>query len=920
MTLNGQAYPIPQDVAVAITSHPERYRIGSLGPDVFPDPVVGQTTTHPGLAGGWQTDDWLRNILGAADDPEERAFAYGFAAHAAGDVFAHTYVNAYAGDIFELTDGEVEVERRHFVLEKYIESLTPDMRDVAGNPIPWSSGFATATSFSRDTLILNPSVAGQYRKVSTAQHLAAMFDVRTAVEDADKLTQDAIGRITGFGADYFKKQLELQIDLATGKTALDAADLALKGHEELLEIRRAAYDEALRALNGARDIIRNYPELVSPHKALLAIQVKALSDATDALTKATADAARLGGGIQNEINKFNNRLGNLVCDTFLGFLDECNDLVNSITEAQNRLNVLNNAVVVADAAVKEAEKARDTTQNVINEIDKAHDAAIRGIADGVYQAAEAAAKAELDLQEAVVKEARKGVGEAQKVVERIQAELDGVGAIVDEIKRAVDKYNLITLFLRNWNSDINVASEQYIKSSHSAGMAMLLNAGNPIDEYWTWYKCYGQVFLAHPKELGQAGCLVREGIDKVREEYDRAIDSLPEILRWAIAPSREAQKLVMKRLEPELKKAEFALLAFLTDKTTADFLLLLSSPENATRSKLVEVFSNDTSGKNLLEFDDAADLVEKDMTISGGKLDPDRFAPLRHSVTLAKLSLLAPDQLNRLAENLSGVKGSPVYGAAIYPNNPGNFTLLYNMVRSIDGNHQWQAYGLPWPRKAGVEAAKPGKLNYGYDYNLDQSKGLRFWVDPFLRERVFQVLFPDGVIGALGDRRELQWPQYRFPACPQNPFPATQNIDGSIRSSDPTCAVVADAARPALRLEFTNRNSYQDRYFQCDRTQATAGESPYWTVVGSFTTKDGASRHAEANNTRFPDHLIEVWEPQNSNRYWTTMVAACTSKARAEEARDLAIRRSIATDAFIWSPRLPWKPQETSADTLASNR
>ncbi|MBK4722726.1 zinc dependent phospholipase C family protein [Azospirillum sp. YIM DDC1] len=917
VTLGGQSYPVPQEVAAALRSHPERYRMGSLGPDVFPDPIVGQTTTHPGIAGGWQTDDWLKQILWAAKNTEEIAFAYGFAAHAAGDIFAHTYVNAYAGDIFELTDGEVEVERRHFVLEKYIESLTPDLRDGAGNPMPWTSGFGTATSFSRDALILNSAVASQYRKLSTGQHLAAMFDVRTAVDYADNLTQDIVGRITGWGADYFKKQLDLQLDLATGKTALDAAELILKGHEEALKLRRKAYEAALGGLDEARDLVNKYPEIINPQLALLDIQTNAVSNATVALAKASSDLAGKGGDIQKAIDGLVGKLGKLVCNIIGGVLPECDELNDKINELRGQLNVLKAAEAAAQEAVRHAERLRDETQAAINNLKDAHDRAVRGLADGTYEAAVSAAKVDLDLQEVATREARNAVAEAEKVVDRIRRELDVVGATIDEIKRAIDSYNLVTLFLRNWKADIGVASEEYIKSSHKVGTIMLLNSGNPVSEYWDWYRCYGQVFVAQPKEIGQAGCLVREGIERIKGEFDRAIDSLPELLRWVVAPSREAQKLVMKRLEPELKKAEFTLVEFLTNRSTADFLTLLSAPENATREKLVEVFSGDSSGKGLLVFNNVNDFVEKDLALIDGRIDPDRFAPLRHSVTLAKMTLLGHDQLNKLARNLSGIEGSPLYGNRIYPDVPGNFTLLFDMVRSIDGNHQWQAYGLPWPRRTGVASPSPKKLHYGHDYHQDHTKGFRFWVDPFLRERVFLALFPQGVLGALGERSELQWSAYKFPECPHNPFPATQDINGTLRTRDTTCVLAVDASRPSYDVAFSDRNTYRGRYFQCGQPIA---EQPHWTVVGSFLTRNAASRHAEEINLRYPDQTVEVWEPRNSNRHWTVMAAACTSKARADEARDIAIRRGIARDAFVWSPRLPWKPYEAPADALASAR
>lgn len=129
------------EVCQAIVEHPGAYLMGCIGPDAYPDMVVGQMTTHPGgdreqhhaacdTAPIWETDDWLRHVLGEARTPEEIAFAYGYASHAAMDIFAHSYVNLYTGDSFSLTDGEQEVELRHYKLETYLQSRHPDFREA----------------------------------------------------------------------------------------------------------------------------------------------------------------------------------------------------------------------------------------------------------------------------------------------------------------------------------------------------------------------------------------------------------------------------------------------------------------------------------------------------------------------------------------------------------------------------------------------------------------------------------------------------------------------------------------------------------------------------------------------------------------------------------------------------------------------
>jgi|GEM_PF-7034979 len=120
---------IDAEIATAILNNRETYVIGNYGPDAFPDIVAGQTVIHPGAPNGlFGTGDWLELALSEANTPKEISFAYGFLGHAASDTFAHTYVNQYAGGIFSLLDGELEVEERHNLLESLIAKYTPEIR------------------------------------------------------------------------------------------------------------------------------------------------------------------------------------------------------------------------------------------------------------------------------------------------------------------------------------------------------------------------------------------------------------------------------------------------------------------------------------------------------------------------------------------------------------------------------------------------------------------------------------------------------------------------------------------------------------------------------------------------------------------------------------------------------------------------
>jgi hypothetical protein len=189
-------YEVDPGICAAVKGNPAYYLMGAVGPDGFPDLVAGQMTTHPGFLdlgdtvpdgvpgsdGFWRTDDWLRHVLasagaeGAQTRPGAYAFAFGYLTHAASDVFSHTYVNTYAGDIFSLFDGEVEVEMRHMKLEDFIRLHTPPLVDPGGVTREPSEVIDLPATFVRDTLLLDGAAADQYRQTAATRHLAAMYD------------------------------------------------------------------------------------------------------------------------------------------------------------------------------------------------------------------------------------------------------------------------------------------------------------------------------------------------------------------------------------------------------------------------------------------------------------------------------------------------------------------------------------------------------------------------------------------------------------------------------------------------------------------------------------------------------------------------------------------------------------------------
>jgi hypothetical protein len=138
VTINGVEYPINQRLEQALQEKKASYDAGVVGPDAYPDTIMGQAIIHPKNTGKW-LDHLLEKAWDAQNDPdygesdklEILAFSYGFLTHAAGDMWAHTLVNDFAQGVFpEVGDlaGDPEaaaIALRHIIIEGYIGDATP---------------------------------------------------------------------------------------------------------------------------------------------------------------------------------------------------------------------------------------------------------------------------------------------------------------------------------------------------------------------------------------------------------------------------------------------------------------------------------------------------------------------------------------------------------------------------------------------------------------------------------------------------------------------------------------------------------------------------------------------------------------------------------------------------------------------------
>lgn len=231
VSIRGADFAIPAEACRAIRGHKGEFLAGALGPDVFPDLIIGQSIVHPGVENGRQAEGWLNQLLENARSDEELAFAWGYAMHFAGDVFAHSYVNNYAGGIFVITARRTKaIELRHFRLEKYIDQRLDYTPDLAALRVP-------AAWLAQQLIQYDYGAAGGPRT-------GDFYD--SAVADPRGFMEGALRRLRDSGPAAGATTILTMLDLAR------VARARAPGQEAA---ERTRLDQALRQ---ARDVERNY--------------------------------------------------------------------------------------------------------------------------------------------------------------------------------------------------------------------------------------------------------------------------------------------------------------------------------------------------------------------------------------------------------------------------------------------------------------------------------------------------------------------------------------------------------------------------------------------------------------------------------------------------------------------------------------
>ena len=233
-------FRVDPEIQASICAFPEYFRAGVIGPDAFPDILTGQRKIHPMLSRAvatmWQAglpapqgqsaagaDAWLSYLWSRAFPPAARrtaadagptawkAFVVGFLAHAAGDVFAHSYVNYWTGGPFQLGDNAV----KHLLIEAYVGTRTPR---------PSSGDLPASIDPVRDRLyrVMNRADAGtvlddqlllpQSLETSLPRHFSDLRNDLIEYLIAYSQTDDIFASVLGAPLDWYYREWIKDID------------------------------------------------------------------------------------------------------------------------------------------------------------------------------------------------------------------------------------------------------------------------------------------------------------------------------------------------------------------------------------------------------------------------------------------------------------------------------------------------------------------------------------------------------------------------------------------------------------------------------------------------------------------------------------------------------------------------------------
>jgi len=696
--IDGQprTFPIDPALSAAIKNNPAQFRMGNIGPDALPDLLTGQQVVHPGLANGWKTDDWLEWLLKNANTPEEKAFAYGYLGHAASDIFAHTYVNQYAGSIFDLLDlnqdPQMDVEFRHYLLESYIAEHNPPFLDANGTDLGNAYDLVKSPApFIVQSLILNDTAANQYSIGGGAgmqlsginrlhKNLAAIL-----APDGELAQLEALA-----SAKILEYNTNISVNQALAQKVIDAQNNF-----------STALNNAVDTVQTVKDVfLSQVSDIVSAHAAdvatLGATTDKVVALSNKLLTLASQHAAELAKLVTIPKTVVTQSCNN-VCTCAIGVVGCLKKICNQVC---NAVTVSNPVWDAQNALVQQIQAAIDTLQAELN-------AAI----NSARGAAQILVDAELKL---------------------LDIQNQALNVAINVSQRFVFQFDPLRGYLQGYLHDIDASMIAYVGMSQDIIVELMKPNGSPLTPAKDWLSCWGTALLATPSPITNAQC-------KIYNEAEKAVTELNDLLNRVLsdpllsplgAQIVKLRDAIQQMIIDEAKRLASRFVEQLTGLDIQKIEAILDSDPNTL---LDIVFASDNSKLGLMIIPDMKMRVDEEMHLTAdGTFDSNLFSIVKNAVTLAKLALLDVNQLNNLAEAAGAGR--------VYGQSTGSvINVLVGAVKSIDGNHQWMEFAPPYPRMIPDTATN---YNYGYPYNPTGAKtGMLLWNSDQASQNAFRRIF-----------------------------------------------------------------------------------------------------------------------------------------------------------------------------------
>ncbi len=745
LEIAGRRYAVSTESCAAIRSAPGAFVAGATGNSHFPDPVSARITLRQGVAGGWSSGEWLRQLVQKADNPAALAFALGTVFQAGQEVFANSYINAFAGGPFSWSASDT-VLQRHVAIERYLDAHLPasDAPPIGAQiPLP----------FLRSAWLEDDAVLAQYRQLPAAAHLLAMHDLAATLE-ASRRDMDSVRVMAEDMLAYYSAMPLTQEDLRTEFGSV----IALQKMQRLAAEKQAAANEA-RWLNA---------------KAMATRRSNELARSSEALQQLDTERAALQQRLQQQEKK----LATLPAQDSR---QDCRNVRKWINAREWTSNRVCQSVPVANPAHARARSARNALHRQLLALDEKFQVAV-------------AHKQLADMQLAEMQPLLQQADSARQRHVNAGLEADSLSQLLalradamQSLRQLLARLGEVARLQQQWQAGIVAAEDDFLRLALHGGPYDGPDAGQQtlLTAYRQWLSCSGRVFLASAQVTG----------DECRQEIPAVqLQALFAQVEAALAaPALQAvsgfyqglRQSAVANLQAGVQHADHALRDFMADVSPLARLSRLDEAGTGGRQQLQDLLAAPVD-EALLRLRNGAGLVDADAGIhDGGALQMPAFHALQYADRYARLSLLPGRELNRLAGRMAGMHFARW---KLHPENSARYSLLYASLRSMDGNQQWQPFGLPYARTAGTaQPENAGQRHFGYGPADGGEAGLAIFINTEARQKIFHPLFPQP-LSLLETHPRLQAPNYPFPSCAENPFPVTFLNTGAAVAADRICS------------------------------------------------------------------------------------------------------------------------------------